>query len=122
MIEYIPFKNGERPFSTAVKVDNMIFVSGQVGVDRNMGKFHTAIEEQTEQAIINLEKILVEQGYSLDKVIKITAILLKKEDIGAFNKIYTKYFRDNLPARTLMVVNALAGEAIVELDAIAAKG
>ncbi|HHV08297.1 MAG TPA: RidA family protein [Firmicutes bacterium] len=121
MIEYIPFRGGKRPFSTAVRAGNNLYVSGQVGIDRETGAYPPTIEGQTKQAIINLKTVLEEQGYALSHVVKMVVILTRKEDIAAFNKIYAQYFVTNLPARTLMVVSGLVGEAIMELDAIAVK-
>ena len=95
MAEFFAFTGGVRPFSEAVKVGDLLFVSGQVGVDRSNGIFPLA------------------------DVVKMKAILTDKKQIAGFNQVYAKYFPQNPPARTLMVIQDLVGDAIMELDAIA---
>ena len=119
MAEFFAFTGGVRPFSEAVKVGDLLFISGQVGVDRSNGIFPSSIEGQTEQAIKNLCMVLGKHGLTLADVVKMTAILTDKKQIAGFNQVYAKYFPQNPPARTLMVIQDLVGDAIMELDAIA---
>ena len=119
MAEFFAFTGGVRPFSEAVKVGDLLFISGQVGVDRSNGIFSSGIEGQTEQAIKNLCMVLGKHGLTFADVVKMTAILTDKKQIAGFNQVYAKYFPQNPPARTLMVIQDLVGDAIMELDAIA---
>lgn len=119
MAQFFPFPGGPRPFSEAVRTGNLLFISGQVGIDRSVGAFPETIEAQTEQAIHNLEEILKKHGLGLGDIVKMTAILTSKDQITGFNQTYSKLFPENPPARTMTVVTALAGAAIMELDAIA---
>lgn len=121
MVEYIPFKGGDRPFSSAVRAGDTLYVSGQVGIDRSTGSYPSTVEEQTELAIENLRELLEENGFTLAEVVRMGAILLNKADITGFNAVYQKHFNKRLPARTLTVVSALAGDAIVELEATCVK-
>jgi len=119
MAEFFPFPGGPRPFSEAVRVGNLLFVSGQVGVNRATASFPETIEGQTEQAIINLRGILEKHGLTLADVVKMTAIVTDKSQIDGFNATYRQYFAENPPARTLMVVSGLVGAAIMEIEAVA---
>lgn len=121
MIKYIPFTGGVRPFSTAVQAGNTLYVSGQVGIDRSTGTYPEGIEGQTRQAIENLKAVLQEQGFQLSDVVKMTVLLTDISDLAGFNAVYKEAFSADPPARTLSTVSALAGPAIVELDAIAYK-
>lgn len=120
MIKYIPFSGGERPFSTAVRAGDTLYVSGQVGINRDSGQFPATVAGQTEQAIANLKAILEQEQFSLADIVKMTVIVTDKANIQAFNNSYRQHFPLNPPARTLLVAG-LAGEALVELDAIAVK-
>ena len=119
MVKHIPFQGGERPFSTAVQAGNTLYVSGQVGIDRAAGAYPEGIEAQTRVAISNLSGALEQAGYHLTDVVKMTVLLTDVKDIPTFNLVYKEAFSADPPARTLSVVKALAGEAIVELDAVA---
>lgn len=119
MVRFIPFSGGVRPFSSAVQAGNTLYVSGQVGIDRSTNTYPASIEEQTELAIHNLQQLLEESGYNLSDVVKMTVLLVNGTDLPAFNIVYSRHFSTQPPARTLSVVKALAGAAIVELDAIA---
>ena len=105
------------PYSQAIVSGNLIFVSGQQGIDKdgNLGK---NIVEQTENAIKNLSEILLAAGSSLKKVIKTTCFLADIKDFAAFNKTYGKYFTEK-PARSLIEAMALPKRSLVELEAIA---
>ena len=119
MVRFIPFSGGVRPFSSAVQAGNTLYVSGQVGIDRSTQTYPDGIEGQTEQAIRNLRQLLEANGYALSDVVKMTVLLVDGADLAAFNAVYSRYFAAQPPARTLSVVKALAGPALVELDAIA---
>ncbi|MBU5627110.1 RidA family protein [Oscillibacter sp. MSJ-2] len=119
MVKFIPFEGGVRPFSAAVRAGSTLYVSGQVGIDRSSGTYPETIESQTECAVHNLQTVLEKEGYSLSDVVKMTVLLTNAADLSAFNNVYTRFFATNPPARTLCTVKALAGPAIVELDAVA---
>lgn len=121
MKKFIPGKKDNLPFSMCVWADNTLYVSGKVGINPATGTIPDSAGEQAAFAIEGLRTVLEEQGCTLSDVVKITVILTNKEDIGIFNQVYLEKFAQPLPARTLMIVSALAGKATVELDAIAVK-
>ena len=122
MKKFIAAKKAGSPFSMCVWAGDTLYVSGKVGIDPATGEIPDGAKEQTELAVSGLQTVLEEQGCSLKDVVKVTAILTCKEDMAAFNEVYCRRFQEPRPARTLMIVEALAGKATVEIDAIAVKG
>ena len=120
MIEYYKIPTGNRPFSEAVKAGNTLYISGQVGIDRETGSFPEDFKRQTELAIENLKQVLEKHGYGLDDLVKVTVLITDIENAPVFNEQYIKTFDKHLPARTLTGIK-LVGNAKVELDAIAYK-
>ncbi len=105
------------PYSQAIVSGNLVFLSGQLGVDK-YGNLGENIAEQTENAIKNLSEILLAAGSDLTKVVKTTCFLANINDFAAFNDIYGKYFTEK-PARSLIQAAALPKGSLVELEAIA---
>jgi 2-iminobutanoate/2-iminopropanoate deaminase len=111
---------GKRPYSPAVVHGEMVFVSGQVPIDRKTGKvLYGGIEEETRITLENLRAILEEKGSSLKNVVKVTVFLANIDDYEQMNKVYMEYFKENRPARTCVGVKALPFGVKVEMDAIA---
>lgn len=108
------------PFSDAVIVDNMVYVSGQVG---NLpGKLELAeggIRGETIQAMKNLQSVLEATGSSLDHVVKVTVMLADINEWSVFNEEYVKFFPNNKPARSAFGTQGLALGARLELECIA---
>jgi 2-iminobutanoate/2-iminopropanoate deaminase len=121
MVKFVPFSGGVRPFSTAVQTGNTLYDTGQVGIDRSTGTYPAGAEKQTKMALQNLKNILAQENYSMANVVKMTVLLTNIADLAAFNSVYSATFPTNPPARTLSVVQALVGPAIVELEAVAYK-
>ena len=111
----------EAPFSDVVETDDLLFLSGQVGMDHSTRTLVSGgIEKETEQCIKNIKAVLEHHGSSLDKVVKCTVILSDINDFAAFNSVYRQYFT-NKPARTTFAASGLAVNASIEIDVIAAK-
>ncbi len=109
------------PFSDAVEINNLLFLTGQIGKDHKAGKLvDGGIEAETKQVIKNIEDVLKHHNLSLDNVVKCTVILKDINDFKAFNSVYTQYFTKK-PARTTFAAAGLAGGASIEIDVIAAK-
>lgn len=109
------------PFSDIVQVDNLYFLTGQIGKNHKTNKLVLGgIEKETEQAILNLKDVLNHHNLKLKNIIKCTVILSDIDDFHKMNKIYRRFFKDNLPARTTFAAN-LVGNAKIEIEAIAAK-
>ena len=109
------------PYSQAVQVGNMLFASGQLGIDPATGLFvEGSVKEQTAQAFKNVHAILAEAGYSINDVVKTTVFLADMGDFAAFNEVYAKYFTSK-PARSCVAVKDLPKGALCEIEAIAEK-
>ena len=107
------------PYSQAIKVDNLVFTSGQIAINPASGNVEaTTIEEQTEQVCKNLKAVLEAAGASLDSVVKTTCFLADMNDFAAFNAVYGNYF-ENKPARSCVAVKTLPKNVLVEVDTIA---
>ena len=108
------------PYSQAIAHEDMIFVSGQIPINPATGIVEgSAIEEQTERVLKNMEAILVAAGSSISKIVKCTVFLLDLNDFNLFNSVYGKKFRDNPPARSTVQVARLPRDVKIEIEAIA---
>ena len=108
------------PYSQAIKIDNFLYTSGQISLDAETMEMVTgSIEIETEKVLQNLEAILMEDGLSLNHVIKTTVYLSDLGDFSKMNQVYENFFSDNKPARACVQVAALPKGAKVEIDAIA---
>ncbi len=110
------------PYSQAVLAGNMLFVSGQIAIQKSSGNLIIGnIEDETTQVMINLSEILKVAGLTFDDVVKSTIFL---KDMGSFpkvNDIYGQYFPDNPPARETVEVSRLPKDVNVEISCIAVK-
>lgn len=107
------------PYSQAVEINGILFVSGQLPADPATGEFPEGIEAQTRRSLDNLGYILEEAGLSFDDVVKTTVLLDDIKNFGAMNAVYAEYFPGNKPARVCYEVAALPKGAMVEIDAVA---
>jgi len=108
------------PYSPAIKAGDYIFVSGQVGHVDSQGNKLEGVEAQTRQVLDNMKRVLEAAGSSMDEVVKTTVFLVKAEDFAKMNEVYKTYFTKDLPARSTVIVAALARpEIIVEIEGIA---
>jgi 2-iminobutanoate/2-iminopropanoate deaminase len=110
------------PYSQAIEVNGMLFISGQIPINPETGNIvEGGIYEQTEQVMKNLEGILTEAGYTFDNVVKSTCLLSDMANFAAMNEVYGKRFAQNPPARAAFAVRTLPKEVLVEIEMIAAK-
>jgi 2-iminobutanoate/2-iminopropanoate deaminase len=110
------------PYSQAVEVNGMLFISGQIPLDPKTGKLVPGgIKEQTEQVFKNIEAILTEAGYSFKDVVKSTCLLEEITDFQAMNEVYGRIYTENQPARAAYAVRDLPMGASIEIETIAAK-
>lgn len=117
------------PYSQAVKVNDTVYVSGQLPVNPKNGQLvEGGIEAQTEQVLLNVRSILEEGEASLQDVVKITIYLDDLGDFAAVNRVYELFFPTSnnssalLPARSTVEVSRLPRGAAIEMDAIAITG
>jgi len=111
------------PFSAAVRVGNMLYLSGQIGVvpgTRQLGD--TGIIGQTRQTLENVKATLAYAGSSLERVVKCTVFLLDIKDFAAMNAVYVTYFPKDPPARSTVAGSGLALGAKVEIECLATVG
>ena len=110
------------PYSQAIEVSNMLFVSGQIPINPATGKMEGEdITAQTAQSFANLKAILAEAGLTIDHVVKTTVFLADMSLFEGMNEVYKSQFNRDFPARSAVAVKSLPKGALVEIEAIAAK-
>ncbi|WP_165020191.1 MULTISPECIES: RidA family protein [unclassified Dysgonomonas] len=110
------------PYSQAIEVNGMLFVSGQIPIDPATGEFVSGgIKEQTAQSFKNIKAILAEAGLTMDNVVKTTVLLASIMDFGEMNDVYASQFEGTFPARSAFAVKDLPKGALVEIEVIAAR-
>jgi 2-iminobutanoate/2-iminopropanoate deaminase len=113
-----PFQGA--PYNQAVRVGDLVFVAGQLGISRESGELAgDGVSEQTEQIMDNLGAILEAAGSGLDKLLKTTVFLVDLADFGGMNEVYAKRVGDRPPARSTVGISQLPSGARVEIEAIA---
>ncbi len=107
------------PYSQAVKVNGMVFTSGQIALDPETGAVvEGGIKEQTTRICENLKAVLAAAGSSLEKVVKTTCFLADMADFAVFNEVYGGYFTGK-PARSCVAVRTLPKNVLAEIEVIA---
>jgi 2-iminobutanoate/2-iminopropanoate deaminase len=110
------------PYSQAVQVGNLLFVSGQIPMDPATGALEDGgIEAQTERVMKNLAAIITAAGYTMADVVKCTCFLADMNDFPAFNGVYGRYFESEPPARECVEVARLPRDVRVEVSAICSR-
>lgn len=110
------------PYSQAIEVNGLVYVSGQLPVDPATGEFVPGgIKEQTEQSFKNIKAILAEAGLTTDNIVKTTVLLANISDFLAMNEVYAAQFEGTFPARSAFAVKDLPKAALVEIEVIAAR-
>ncbi|MBC1534207.1 RidA family protein [Listeria seeligeri] len=107
------------PYSQAVKVNGLIFTSGQLGINPATGELAEGAVNQAEQAFRNLAAVLEEAGSGLDKIIKATVFFKDLNQFAAVNEVYATFFSSNFPARSAFQVAKLPLDAEIEIEVIA---
>jgi reactive intermediate/imine deaminase len=121
-IEYHPLPgNTGLPFSAAVRVGEMLYLSGQMGTAK--GKLVPGgIAAETRQALENAKAVLERHGSSLDRIVKVTVMLADMAEWPAMNAVYVTYFPRHLPARSAFGASGLALGGRVEIECLATVG
>ncbi|MBF2373353.1 RidA family protein [Listeria seeligeri] len=107
------------PYSQAVKVNGLIFTSGQLGINPATGELAEGAVNQAEQAFRNLAAVLEEAGSGLDKIIKATVFFKDLNQFAAVNEVYATHFSSDFPARSAFQVAKLPLDAEIEIEVIA---
>ena len=108
------------PYSPALKIGNLVFVSGQLPIDPVIGEIVKGeIEVQTRKSLENLKAVLESYSIGMENVVKITIFLKDMNNFSRINKIYGEYFTGQFPARSCVEVSRLPKDADIEIEAIA---
>jgi len=108
------------PYSQGIHTGSFIFLSGQIPLVRDTGKFVDGIiKEQTEQVIANIKALLATQKLDLTDVVKATVFLADMNEFSAMNDVYAQHFSEPYPARSTVQVARLPRDARVEIEVIA---
>jgi 2-iminobutanoate/2-iminopropanoate deaminase len=110
------------PYSQAVRIGDMLFASGQLGLHPETGALAASVEEQTVQALENVKGILEAAELAFTNVVKTTIFLKDMNDFPKVNDIYRTYFSEPYPARSTVEVARLPKDGLVEIEVIAVKG
>lgn len=110
------------PFSAAVRVGPMIYLSGQLGTDSTGHVVPGGIGPETAQALANIRALLTAQGSGMERVVKCTAMLADMAEWPAMNVEYARHFSAGFPARSAFGTTGLALGARVELECVALAG
>lgn len=110
------------PYSQAVEVNGLVFISGQLPIDPKTGEFPVGgIKEQTLQSFENIKGILAEVGLSTSNIVKTTVLLTDMADFAEMNEVYAAQFEGYFPARSAFAVKTLPKNALVEIEVIASR-
>jgi 2-iminobutanoate/2-iminopropanoate deaminase len=109
------------PYSQAIEVNGMLFLSGQLPIDAATGLMAEGIEEQAKQSLSNIKHILEEAGLTMANVVKTTVFLADMSLFVDMNKVYSTFFQGEYPARSAVAVKALPKDALVEIECVAVR-
>jgi lysine/arginine/ornithine transport system substrate-binding protein len=119
-LRYVPMPGrADLPFSAAVRVGPMLYLSGQLGTDDEGRLVPGGIGPETAQALANIRALLEGQGSGMDRVVRCLVMLADMGEWGAMNQEYVRHFPAGLPARSALGASALALGARVELECMA---
>lgn len=107
------------PYAQAVKVNGLVYTSGQIPLQTDGEIAGTTIEEQTNQVFENLKAVLAEANSSLTQVVKATVFIKDMNEFGALNEVYAKHFGNHTPARSTVEVARLPKDVKVEIEVVA---
>ncbi|CAN5421973.1 Rid family detoxifying hydrolase [soil metagenome] len=117
------YAGAHSPYSHAVVANGFVFVSGQIAVrpggEGPLDIVGTTIEEQTRQALINVDLVLRAAGSSLENSVKLTILLARPDEYKEMNATYAEFFQTNKPARSIAQLGANVPGVLISVDAIA---
>ena len=110
------------PYSQALDLGDLVFVSGQIPVDPASGKMADSVEAQAKQALTNLKNVLAAAGLEMKNVVKTVVFLADLADFAVVNEIYASFFEAPFPARSCVEVAAIPKGAKLEIECVAKRG
>lgn len=114
-VEYHASRPGA-PFSDAVRVGNMLYLSGRLGTDNKGQLAPGGIAEETRVALTRIKEVAERYGSSMEQMVRCTVFLTDMKEWPQMNEVYMTFFEKNLPARSAVGVNGLARGARVEIE------
>jgi 2-iminobutanoate/2-iminopropanoate deaminase len=122
-VEFFPLATSlgsiKPPFSEAVRVGNVLYLSGAIGTDANGSIVPGGIEPETRQALANVAAVLERHGSAMDRLFKVTVMLADMAEWAAMNKVYLEHVGPHLPVRSAFGASGLALGARVEIECVA---
>lgn len=118
-------ENAPKPigtYSQAVEINNMVFISGQIGLSPQTNQLVPSFKEQVHQVFKNIQAISQASGSNLNQIVKITIYLTDLSNFPQVNEIMAQYFKEPYPSRVTVQVSKLPKDAQIEIDAISVKG
>ena len=109
------------PYSLAIQAGNMLFSSGQLGLNPEIGALPEGVEAQTRLSLAHIQAILDEAGFAKSDVVKTTVFIRDMNDFAAVNALYADFFGDCKPARSCVEVARLPKDGLVEIEFVAVK-
>ncbi len=109
------------PYSQALDLGSLVFVSGQIPVDPATGVTPQDVRDQARQSLANLKAILAEAGLTMADVVKTVVFLADLDDFAAVNEVYAQAFAEPFPARSCVQVAGIPKGAKVEIECIAVR-
>lgn len=119
-VEFRPLPNAPGPFSDAVRVDDILYLSGAIGTDSTGRVVAGGIGPETRQTLENIKATLARNNLTMTNVVKCTVMLVDIKEWPAMNEVYRTYFPGSKPARSAFAGTGLALNARVEIECLAA--
>lgn len=110
------------PYSQAVQTGNLLFTSGQLGIDPATGQFPATVADQAKQSLENVKAIVEAAGATMNDIVKTTVFLKDMNDFATVNEVYASFFTQPYPARSAVEVARLPKDALVEIEVIVQLG
>ncbi len=109
------------PYSQAIKVGNLLFLAGQIGINPQTGNLEEGLEKQAAQALENVNNIILAAGAQKSNIVRVVVYLTDLSNFSKFNSVYENFFRevDIKPVRTTVCVSSLPLNALVEIEVTA---
>lgn len=109
------------PYSQGMSTGNLVFLSGQLGINPETGEMVDGVKAQATQVFKNIQALLESEGLTLDNVVKVLVLLSDINDFSTVNEIYAEQFSEPFPARSAFAVKNLPLNGLVEIEVIAER-
>ena len=110
------------PYSQGIKIESLVYTSGQLPVNPETGEIPKEIEAQTRQSLENVKAVLEAGGSCMKNTVKLLIFIKDMNDFVKMNEVYGQFFKENYPARSCVEVARLPKDALIEIEAIGIVG